>query len=293
MLSEEDEGRHPAGSGKLWSETYYFNFYDSQAEIGGFFWIQQQENRGKSNSFALMFRGGRPVYYAVLHDQSYSRNGLDQGVTVGGLTFQLVEPLKTIKIEMQDPDREIKLDLIWRAIHPPAHIGMIGEALPDSLAQNHYEQGGRVSGNIMLRGESLSLKGCGFRDHSWGIRDWESIERHELAWFVLEGDRAVACGRADMADGRSVHAGFLYDGVDNLAIGQMDLEVGYEENALTQMSVAIRLTDEKGRQAEITGRRLINFAVPFAGFLLNEAMFEYRDTNGKLGYGVCETGHRL
>src|SRR5262249_50299182 len=58
-------------------------------------------------------------------------------------------------------------------------------ALPDQLARagrlrdaRHYEQACRVSGRLVLNGVAHEVAGGGFRDHSWGVREWQAFPRY-------------------------------------------------------------------------------------------------------------------
>lgn len=286
MITEKDEGRHPAEPGDLWNESYYFNFYDSKSKIGGFTRIGLQENLNKSNAFCMLFNDGRPAFNRFQLDLPYTEAGMDQGLTVGGLTYRVIEPLKTFHVGFWNGETE--LDLTWEAWHPVAHV-----ELPKKTASAHYEQGGRVTGTVTLRGEKISFQGTGFRDHSWGMRDMSAINHHVVTWPVFGDDLVFACVQVTMLGDRTMAMGWLYDGKENLKVIEHDLQLTYEEDGITQKAVSLRLTDEKGRTWEATGTRVGGFALPYDGFRVNETMFEYRLKDGRIGYGLCEHGVRL
>ena len=291
MITEEDDGRHPAGPGKLWNESYYYNFYDSDTETGGFTRIGLRENLKESNAWCLLFKKGRPVYNRFLTNLPYTEAGMDQGLTVGGLTYRTIKPLQSAKVEFLD--RETGLDLVWKALHPMVEIGATGDRLPETVTSAHLEQGGEVTGSVTLRGKKTLIQGYGFRDHAWGIRDWESMDHYDLAWPIFGRDFLFGCIAISMMDGSTNHVGFLFDGKDNLGITVKDLHLEFDDDGLTQRSIALCLTDEKGRDWEVTGKRIAKFILPLDGFMINETMFEYRTQEGLLGYGISERGVRL
>lgn len=291
MITERDEGRHPAGPGELWNESYYFNFYDRRTQLGGFARIGTQANRQRSSLIFLLFKQGRPVFNRFLLDLPYTEEGMDQGITVAGLTYRVLEPLKSMEIRFEAGDT--RLDLTWEALHPVAEIGAGDEKMPEQMASGHYEQAGEVAGTVTLRQGKSDFQGYGFRDHSWGIRDWEAMKHYDLAWPIFGKDLLLNCMQITLLNGHTFPMGFVFDGNENLKISRQEMEVQLDEDDLTQKKVMIRITDEKGRDWEVTGKRIAKFALPFDGFLINETMFEYRLPQGQVGYGLCERGVRL
>lgn len=290
MIHEKDEGRHPAGAGELWNESYYFNFYDGQGQIGGFTRIGLQENLKKSNVWCLLLKEGRPAHSRFMLELPYTEAGMDQGVTVGGLTYRVLEPLKRFKIDFKDRDTE--LDLTWEAVHPVKEIGEQKGKLPENVASRHYEQGGTVSGTMTIQGERLTFQGFGMRDHSWGIRNWEGVKNWMGIWPVFGKDLVITSIRMTLLDDRAIETGFIFDGDDNLDVVQVDPKVEFAEDGLTQKRVDLEVTDEKGHRREITGRLIANFPLPYDGNLINEALFEYR-LGDRTGYGLFEYNVRL
>lgn len=290
MISEKDEGRHPAGAGNLWNESYYFNFYDSQTQIGGFTRIGLQENIKKSNVWCLLLKDGKPAYSHFILELPHTGTGMDQGVTVGGLTYRVLEPLKRFKIEYKD--RDTQLDLTWEAVHPVKEIGEKKGELPQNIASAHYEQGGIVTGTVTIKGRSYPIQGFGMRDHSWGIRDWEGVKNWMALWPIFGKDLLITAIRITLSDDKVIHTGFIFDGKGNIDVVEVEPKLELAEDGLTQKSVNLRVKDERGARREITGKLIANFPLPYDGNILNEAMFEYQ-LGERVGHGLFEYNTRL
>jgi hypothetical protein len=142
-------------------------------------------------------------------------------------------------------------------------------------------------------GKKNLIQGYGFRDHAWGVRDWESMDHYDLAWPIFGRDFLFGCIAITMADGSKNQFGSLFDGKDNLGITVKDLQLEFDDDGLRQRGIALRLTDEKGRDWEVTGRRIAKFILPLDGFIINETLFEYQTHDGRVGYGLSERGVRL
>jgi hypothetical protein len=285
MISATDEERHAAGAGELWNESYYFNFFDAREKIGGFLRIGLQERLRKSNVWCLLIRGGRKAYQRFLLDLPCPETRLADGLSAGGLSFRMLEPLERFQLGFADADTE--LDLLWEALHPVVELGGEGGGLPENLASAHYEQSGLVTGRFAVKGERFDFQGNGSRDHSWGIRDWARLRGWIGVWPVFGEDFLFSCGRVFLPDGGERKVGFVFDGEQNLEIGDSELEAEFAGDGHTPTRVRLTLTDEKDRSAEVEGRLIANFPLPYDGNILNEAMFEYR-MGERLGYGLCE-----
>jgi len=48
-----------------WNQSYYFNFYDRKARLGGFIRVGIMENVGETNGFAVFFMNGKPLFTRV------------------------------------------------------------------------------------------------------------------------------------------------------------------------------------------------------------------------------------
>ena len=283
MISAQDEERHAAGPGELWNESYYFNFYDAQNREGGVTRIGLEENLKKSNVWCLLIKDGRPSYQRFLLNLPYNQACFDEGITVGGLTLRMLEPLKRFKVTFEDHDTQ--LDLLWEGFHPVKHLGENGEGLPENMATGHYEQSGLVTGAFVVKGKTFDFQGVGARDHSWGIRDWGALKGWVGTWPVFGGQDpfTFTCGRVTLADGTVRKLGFVFDGRENMEIIHSELA----EDGITPKRVRVDLTDEKGNRVEVEGKLIVNFPLPYDSNILNEAMFEYR-MGDRTGYGLFE-----
>ena len=289
MLTEKDEGRHHAGPGELWNESYYFNFYDPESRIGGFTRMGLQENLNKSNLWFFLVKDGKQCYNRLRFDLPYTTAGLEE-ITLGDLTYRMLEPLK--KFQIGFADKETEADLTWEGYHPLLTFGGGKQDLPQHVASTHYEQYGEVTGTVTLKEMKYPVHGYGFRDHSWGLRDWEGVQN----WKGISGQFGREWGFTALEmvslDSRSAtRHGFIFDGDDNLEVKELDLRVEFEADGTTQKWVEIRLKDEKGRNFRITGERIAHCQLPYDRNLIHEAMFRFQ-MGSQVGYGLFEYNFR-
>lgn len=114
----------------------------------------------------------RGKHTVVRAHRSLSRNRFD--MTVGPLSFSVVDPFKEWRLVLGDNAHGIRYDIRWfdskrQVMRPPGLGG--------------YESFGRQEGTVTVGGETFTLDRatfCGSRDHHWGIRDGVGGPGHAL-----------------------------------------------------------------------------------------------------------------
>jgi hypothetical protein len=294
-LYSNAEGHHPANDHPKWSQSYYFNFYDPREVVGGFFRIGLLENLGQSNVWVVLFKDGKPAYSRLCAASPYTPGRMDNGVEVAGLRFASVEPLRKARLEFADND--FSMNLAFDALHPMADaIAMTRNeagSLRQEIAAAHLEGPGRVSGTLSLRGKDIHVNGTGFRDISWGVRNWEALSHYRLSWPVFANGIAFAGVHATTVERRSVYMKMFHDGREWRPVGELEDGIEFADDGMTVRSLHWRFRDDLGRPWEYSGKPVFRMFFPCDGVLLTEHMMEYRLADGTIGYGVCECGFRL
>ena len=77
------------------------------------------------------------------------------------------------------------------------------------LGSHHVEQSGTWRGTVAVDGRPMRFEGSGSRDHSWGLRDWESADHWRLFTATLGGGLALHALVVSVR-GRLVQGGFLW-----------------------------------------------------------------------------------
>ena len=210
-----DEADHEPADEALWNESWYFDFADPAAGLGGWIRLGLYPNEGRAWINALLCGPGLPTvalndfHAAVPEDPNRVRTA---GIT---LTHQAEEPLRSYRVTVtgrgvvyDDPaaalagnagrPAEVSLDLVWTTN---------GEPYAYRFA-TRYEIPCTVSGRVVVDGVSHTIAAAaGQRDHSWGVRDWWAMD---WVWTALHLD-----------DGTHLHA------VDIRIPGAPPIGVGY------------------------------------------------------------------
>jgi hypothetical protein len=200
-----DEEAHPAGDEPLWSESWYFDFADPQQGVGGWVRLGLMPNENTTWINVLLCGPDMPTIALIdFHDTG----AID-------LTLDAVEPLRTYTVAVRgtgqayddpaallrgEPGRavDMRMDLTWTTAGTPYQYRITPR----------YEIPCTVSGTVTADGRVFEVTGVpGQRDHSWGVRDWWSMD---WVWSALHLD-----------DGSHIH------GVDLRIPGAPPIGVGY------------------------------------------------------------------
>lgn len=293
----DPEGYCPANDHPDWNQSFYFNFYDPAQRTGAFIRIGILENRQEANLWFVFFRDGRPLFSRLNLNLPYTAERLTGGITLAGVTLMALEPLKTAQVTFDEP--HFKVDLRWDAILPMTDsLELSASGADDTFAaeMSHYHPEGTcaVTGRIILRdGETIQVDGKGFRDLSFGPRNWDSLSHYRLAWPIFDNGLAIV----------AVH-GFATNGSDNYMrmagkngkwIGVTDIKerIVFEDDDMTMRSGEWAVTDADGDVHEFTSRRIFRWMFPLDTFVVTEHIMEYTLADGTKGYGLGECGFRF
>jgi hypothetical protein len=200
-----DEEAHPAGDEPLWNESWYFDFADAAQGVGG--WVRLGLYPNESTSWINGFICGPDIpTYALndFHDTGSIELALDAAeplqtytVTMRGTGQAYDDPAALLRGESGRPV-EMSMQLVFATAGIPYQYRITPR----------YEIPCTVTGTATVDGREFVLDAVpGQRDHSWGVRDWWSMD---WVWSALHLD-----------DGTHIH------GVDIRIPGAPPIGIGY------------------------------------------------------------------
>ncbi len=220
-LTDQDEGRHLAGSDELWGESWYHDFAAADGSYGGYLRLGLYPNLGVTWYWLYLVRRGEPLVF--IRDHAAPCPKPDQPLDVTGDRFRAswrcTEPLSTWHITTEGtavalgdpsgafhdedgPDVPVRVDLEWQGV---------ASAFPYTET-TRYEQAAWVAGEMVVGDERIEVHCPGERDHSWGRRDWWAFpwlwtagRLDDGTWF--HGVRSLVTG----AGASNFQTGFVLD----------------------------------------------------------------------------------
>lgn len=172
------ERRHESDGTEWWQESVAISWRDATAGIGGILRIGHEPNH--QGGIAVVTGG------VVRADgTSFRRNAVNAlgpaDLLADGFGAQDGRYRHTydaaLRLEVDDGPLQLDLaveDFYARTDFFPKDAG----SLVDEIASNHFEASGRITGRVMLDGQEVEVDGLCHRDHSWGLRHWDTILNH-------------------------------------------------------------------------------------------------------------------
>jgi hypothetical protein len=232
--SHDDESTHIATAEPLWSESWYADFADTASGFGGWMRLGLIPNQQTAWLHALLCGPNLPT--VAVADVEIPLPADPWAVRTGAVDFTHAadDPLQTYRIVLHghgqsypDPAAllrgeqgtpvEVALDLVWSTDGAPYKYRIT----------TRYEIPCTVSGTVTVDGRRYTIDSVpGQRDHSWGVRDWWSMD---WVWSALHLD-----------DGTHIHAvDIRIPGVPPVGIGYIQDRDG---NVTELQSIATRET---------------------------------------------------
>lgn len=211
----DDESAHSPTDEPLWNESWYADFADAGQGLGGWVRLGLIPNQHTAWLNALLCGPDLPTVAVVDFEVALPADPWTVRTDTVDLHHRADDPLRSYRVELRgrgqaypDPAAllrgepgapvEVAIDLRWSTDGTPYKYRLT----------TRYEIPCTVSGSVALDGSRYRIDSApGQRDHSWGVRDWWSMN---WLWSALHLD-----------DGTHLHA------VDIRIPGAPPIAVGY------------------------------------------------------------------
>ena len=269
---------------RLWRESYYFNVTDPKLGISIITTIGMLPNKKRSVGFLLLLKNGNPFFLEPLISlKRPSFTGYE--FRIGKLSYSVEGTDWRLRFE----SRRLGLNLRFSPINRiyPYRNDLDEEWIFERIATQHYEQFGSYKGTVRFDGKEFNIGPClGHRDHSWGIRDWASVDRYSLHCCAFSRDLAFNLWEGSI-HGKTFSKGFLFDGEDNVNIVDHDIRTEYKTDGREPEASHIRFKDSRNRRYKVKCISIASVPFPPPGSLVYEGIGKMM-INGSEGYGLQE-----
>jgi hypothetical protein len=285
MLQPKDDLRHPLRPGPHSRESLFYNALlpDQEMMIFIYTWVDAANNGGhlvtvvgdNNVRHAISATDGVPVGDRDFHDWE-----------VQGLRLRHSEPLERAEIGFTGND--MTLEATFTGLHPAFDYAQNRDGCPRIIADNRFEQSGRITGTLTLNGRTIEFSTTGHRDHSWGTRDWDSIQ--DWKWVSAQAGADLSLNVMQMHwRGETTQHGYVYRDGKVHPVTDIRTRAHYDNN-WWQTALEMTLRDDGGHDTVVTANRyaLLRFE---AGekLALHEAGCHAR-INGQPGVAHFECG---
>lgn len=303
MIVASDVEFHDPDHDKLnWAETNFFGFYNAERRLNIGVYALFRTNLRTVNSTICMNSGFAVTpweadyvdYQSVLpmaKDCKLSNFSLGNG-----LSIRCLDP--NMKWEILFDDAEgTSIEVLYESIMPPFDIHdpdmdpMGGEFAWGTAYNGHFDQTGRFTGSVTLRGEVIPIDCVSTMDHSWGPRPERGAPN--MTWLHAHFSKDLA-----------IHAIFSFDPRENgtrLALthgyvvenGQVfGLKAGVGRTVRTRdryaTTVELVLTDMSDREWKLNAEGLTSFPWQCWANMVAFNVLGRWQMNGQIGYGEIQ-----
>ncbi len=293
----------------------YFNFYDPDPGLGGFFRLGNRANEGVGEMTVCLYLPDGRVGFMFARPAVTTNDAFD----AAGMRFEVVTPFEELRVaydgpvvllddplQMSDPRRafggnprtQVSARLTYRRVSP-----MFGgepeepaERPGEEFARGHYEQLVSATGQITVGEEGFQVSGFGLRDHSWGPRSWQAPWYYRWLTANFGPDFGFMGSRVARRDGPGSRGGFVWDGttlelctefrIRSSWEGQPPVHAGIEAELVTGTKTVrvrgsvLRLIPLRNRRVDPAGAELVT--------RISEGMTRWTLEDGRVGYGLSE-----
>ena len=246
-LTASDDLRHDLPAGPHARESLYYDIVlpDEKLLIFFYTWVDGENRAG--HLFAVVGEGDEKLAF-------HSGDGVDVGCvgspgadfddwSVEGLSVRHTELLQRAELGFEASD--VTFEAVVEGLHPAFDYQSNADGCPSFVATNRFEQSLRVRGTLRVAGREIAIDGTAHRDHSWGERDWDSIQ--DWKWLSAQAGEDVVLNAMQIhGRGETTFHGYVRrDGVLE-GVTQLRGETEYDEQ-WRQQRARFTLTDAGGR----------------------------------------------
>ena len=245
-VTVRDEGLHPAGDDEDWQESAYLAWRDPVNGLGGNHRIGVEVNRGTAN-----------LWCGVYHEDGtrFRHNGqdLDLGGAdehgLGAGPQRLFHDGRELRFELDGAGCRMDLaieDVPGSLVESGANTFSGPDGSAGTIFSNNFHVFCRVLGTVTLDGRAAQVDAPAWRDHSWGVRRWDSFLSSRSFGGSLGSSLQFRYGSMVGANGSFFRQGGLVrDGV-SLPVARASMLVHVDDDAIRCPSAEVRYQLESG-----------------------------------------------
>lgn len=318
-LVPEDDYMHPVEAAGNFNESMYFNVFDPERKIGGFFRLGNRPNEQYAEMTCCIYLPDGRVGFMFRRPEIENNEAFD----AAGMRFDVVEPHKRLKVTYRgkltllddptqmanpreafrnNPRTEAEITLDYTGVSPVTGgepVNEDGSAIAldseKSFARGHTEQHVEATGSIRIGDETFPIDGFGLRDHSWGPRYWQAIHWYRWCPMNFGRDFAMVLSTTCLAGQEPRAGGVVLENGAYKRITKLDFDIAWDADYY-QKTFTARVETEDGDAFDVKAD--VMSLIPLRNrrkspdgeqmmTRITEGMTRY-EAKGQVGYGLSE-----
>lgn len=243
LLAQDEYPHFPSGE-THYNESVYTNAFDAKSGVGGWMRVGNRANEGYTEKSVVIYLPDGRIACA------FGRPAIEDNTRfeAEGLEVETVEPFRRQIMRysgevfllndgtlLRDPKRlfakapRVSADIVWdHRSENPLHGGVpISDDQPTMYGRDfslgHFNQHSTVTGHVKVGDTTWAMDGFGWRDHSWGPRQWSNLFIYRLFLATFDERNGLMLLKIHSKDGSARSVGALlingeYDEVRDLSI---------------------------------------------------------------------------
>jgi hypothetical protein len=172
VIAPRDDSFHvPTTRDPDWNETFWFSFAVPERRLSGTLYPVFRRNLGTVGCCIAIWDDGaalpwEALYYDYRFWMPWPQGDLTRFELANGYAAECTSPLAEYQLRYAHPGA-LEFELLFSALIPPHETEMRDLAFAGAA---HWDQHGRITGRLCLRGEEIAVDSIYMRDRSWGPR---------------------------------------------------------------------------------------------------------------------------
>jgi hypothetical protein len=254
VLEPKDDFRHALPDRPHTRESLFYNLLlPGEGLLVMFYtWVDGQDRAGYL--FAVVGDDNERLVFSAADGLPVGERNFDDW-EVGGLRVRHAEALRTAELSFAGDD--VSYTATFTALHEPFSYHDNEDGCPDFVADDRFEQSGRVTGGLTIGDRTIAFDTMAHRDHSWGTRDWDTIQ--DWKWISAQAQDGVTFNAMLLhARGENWHNGYVSRGGELSAIVDVSVKADYDAN-WWQTGGEIVIRDAGGGVTSVSAERFALF----------------------------------
>jgi len=288
VFTERDDRFHFDEMGGDWwaTETAWFSFCRPERRLGGWLYTLARPNIGTVAGGAWVWDDSAHLPWEVLYSANYSALQLPRDQDLNnitlptGVSIRVIEPCMSYALGYDDGPR-LQASLRFDGVMPPESLTTTGSTFGHS---HHFDQIGRVSGQLVLHGESIAIDCLAVRDRTWGRRPEDRPRQAAYVTGVANAAHGFLAVTSAETEPNPVAYGFLRrDGrTVRLTQGERRIERDAANGWISRIELHAR--DAEGRELVAVGEPVNRIIINRHTFIDVNSLVRW-DLDGELGWG--------
>ena len=268
VFDPADDRTHASGYDPSFQESALFVWNDLETGIGGFWRLGQEANAGLLNSCFGMFTTDGLRFRSNVSGAPMAPG--DRGEAHMGWGEALRVDLERLAIAAAFPECEATLR--FEDFFPRYETSALLERPRPGGFGHHFEVAGRMTGQVRLGDREIAVNALGYRDRSWGPRQWGGL-RSTRWWPCVFGPDLCAFSTASVHESgkHGIYGYVIRDGVP-MAMRDCDETVTLDYDGLGPRAGMVRFRLDTGETGEIVHQRHDGVVLNVRGYTAVESI---------------------